>query len=345
MKRLVYLDGVKGLAAFCVLTGHFYLLFQTSMSEDMQAMERIPVINLLVNGRFAVCLFVIVSNYIFTKNIDGHFDIPSLQLRLLKRYFRLAIPIAFIVVFVAIMYYAGFFRTSDMPNEKLHKFWNTLSISAFLKQAVFSPLGYSKVLGPCWMLKYIFLGNLFIALLAIIANGKSLKTKILIYVIACILSLHFSSEWICVFTGGLFYVLEKAKIILGRVISVFCLLTSVIVVALPKSVFSGEITYYCISAPLMFWGILSIPKIQHLLSNNVFVFLGEQSLSIYLVHWPILCSLSCLLYLHSDMPNGGILVLNLTVTIIVTLIASVLYSRYVNKWADYIVNTIVNFLK
>ena len=345
MKRLVYFDGVKGLAAFCVLTGHFYLLFKQSMPEDIYAMERIPVVNLLINGRFAVCLFVIISNYIFTKNIDEHFDLPSLQLRLLKRYFRLAIPIAFIVVFVSLMYYAGLFHTSDMPSEKLHKFWNDLSISAFLKQAVFSPLGYSKVLGPCWMLKYIFLGNLFITLLSIIANGKSLRTKILIYVIVCILSLHFSTEWICVFTGGLLYVLEKAQITLGRVFAVLCLLASVIVAALPKSVFSGEISYYCVSAIFMFWGILSLPKMQFLLSNNFFAFLGDKALAIYLVHWPILCSLSCFLYLHSDMSNGWILVQNLAVTIIVILIASILYSRYVNKLADIIVNKIVNFLK
>ena len=63
-KRLIFLDSVKGLAAFCVLTGHFYMLFQQSMPETVRVIERIPVANLIVNGRYAVCLFVVISNYI-----------------------------------------------------------------------------------------------------------------------------------------------------------------------------------------------------------------------------------------------------------------------------------------
>ena len=341
-KRLIFLDSVKGLAAFCVLTGHFYMLFQQSMPETVQVIERIPVANLIVNGRYAVCLFVVISNYIFAKNIYEHFDMSSLQLRLLKRYFRLAIPIAFIVAAVCIMYYAGLFHTGDLSNGKLHKFWNGLSISTFLKQAIFSPLGYSKVLGPCWMLKYIFLGNLYIVLLAIITSGKSLKAQILIYTIACILSLYFSMEWICVFTGGLLYVLEKSQIMLKRG-AAMCLIASTVVAALPESVFSGNIGYYCIAANLMLWGILMLPKIQSLLSNSIFVFLGKQSLAIYLVHWPILCSLSCWLYI--TISNEWSLVLNLGMTVIITLIISVIYSRYVERWADYIVSKIVDFLK
>lgn len=342
MKRLAHLDGLKGLAAFCVMTGHFYLLFQQSMPDAVHAMERIPLANLLMNGQFAVCLFVVISNYIFAKSLDSHFDLQSLQQRLLKRYFRLAIPIAFIVFVVLVMYYFDLFHTVDLPNEKLHKYWKDLSASSFLKQAIFSPLGYSKVISPCWMLKFIFLGNMFIALLSIIVKGKGLRTKLLLYFFACVLCLHFSSQWICAFAGGALYELDKEKVTHWRGIPLLSLLISVIVAALPESVFSrGNIWYNTVAAVLMFWSIMRLPRMQYILEHKICRFLGVQSLAIYLVHWPILCSLSCTLYLYNGMSYNWSLIQNLALTVLVTMFASVLYTRYVNKWAEQIINKIL----
>lgn len=350
MNRIAYLDGLKGFAALCVLIHHFYMVFYGVVPDDIKVIEHIPFINMFVNGQFAVCLFIIISNYIFAKTINAHLDIVSLQRRITKRYFRLVIPIVFIVAVVAIMYYAGLFHLTELNDSKLDKFWNGLAATDFIKQVVFSPFGFSKVIGPFWMLKFIFLGNLFVALITIMVNGRSLSSKVIIYILAALLSIYFSTYWVCVFVGGLIYEARtsREKQFLGGIcvgIGMGALIISQTLTAMQPSVFSENKWVCIISATLFFYGILCLERIQSLLSKRVFGFLGENSLSIYLVHWPVVCSLSCFLFLQVLGDNWMNMTVNLLITITVALLLSYLYTKYVNRYSEVIVEIIMNHLK
>ncbi|MBE6247734.1 MAG: acyltransferase [Prevotella sp.] len=350
MNRIAYLDGLKGFAALCVLIHHFYMVFYGVVPDDVKVIEHIPFINMLVNGQFAVCIFIIISNYIFAKTINAHLDIISIQRRITKRYFRLVIPIVFIVAIVAIMYYAGMFHLTELNDSKLDKFWKGLTATDFIKQVFLSPFGYSKVIGPFWMLKYIFLGNLFVALITIMVNGRSLSSKVIIYLLAALLSINFSKYWVCAFVGGLIHEIRtnRKKQLGGALcvgIGIGALIISQTTTAMQPSVFSENKWVCIISATLFFYGILCLERIQSLLSKRAFGFLGENSLSIYLVHWPVVCSLSCLLFLQVLGDNWMYLTANLLITITVVLLLSYLYTKYVNKYSEVIVEKIMNRLK
>lgn len=350
MNRIAYLDGLKGFAALCVLIHHFYMVFYGVLPDGIKVIEHVPFINMLVNGQFAVCLFIIISNYIFAKTIDAHVDIISIQRRITKRYFRLVIPIIFIVAIVAIMYYAGMFHLTELNDSKLDKFWKGLTATDFIKQVLLSPFGYSKVIGPFWMLKFIFLGNLFVALMTIMVNGRSIFSKVIIYVLATLLSIYFSTYWVCAFIGGLIYEVRTTRekqvgeaIYVG--IGIGTLIISQIVTAMQPSVFNENKLVCIISATLFFYSILSLEGIQSLLSKKVFEFLGENSLSIYLIHWPVVCSLSCFLFFKVFGDGLMNITVNLLITIAVVLLLSYLYTKYVTRYSEVIVEIIMNHLK
>ena len=102
MKHLKYIDGIKGIACFCVFVHHFLLAFYTAYftgdpSESHFAsqidvkMAQSPV-SVVVNGQFWVCVFILVSSFLTARQVLCTDDMERISQSVWKRYFRLMLP-------------------------------------------------------------------------------------------------------------------------------------------------------------------------------------------------------------------------------------------------------------
>ena len=101
VKRVTYLDGLRGLACLVVVLDHYlYCYYPSTITGDPTiihnhfelTLARTPL-NVIYNGDLAVCVFFVLSGYVLSR---PYFSAPDklgfLSISALKRYPRLVIP-------------------------------------------------------------------------------------------------------------------------------------------------------------------------------------------------------------------------------------------------------------
>ena len=66
MEREKWIDSLKGIACVIVFLNHFWLTFAYTCI-GLNKIVTIRPFNILVNGNYAVCLFLIISAYVISK--------------------------------------------------------------------------------------------------------------------------------------------------------------------------------------------------------------------------------------------------------------------------------------
>ena len=347
-ERLLYLDGLKGIAAIWVFLHHFYLMTYTAMPTDWHIIEDIPFVNIFFNGNFAVHLFLMISSFLMTMIIRKNNNIISLQRTIVKRYFRLAVPISIIIILTCLLYYCNIMTVHEYSvltgNSKISNFFYELSPRDFVFSILFSPLGHNKVIGPCWMLKYIFIGTFLIAIINIAIHNLERKKRIFVYFLVLLLSYFISWNYVSIVMGMILYDIGAGggKKYLNKWAKFLLLLTAFSLPVLSPSLFKYIVWINIFSACCLFVAVYNSAILKKVLSTKGFLFLGKVSLGIYLIHWPILCSLSSTLLLR-NLASANILMV-LFLSIVVVLILSFLYSRYIETKCGRVVNFITDYI-
>lgn len=110
--RLDWVDGLKGISAIIVVLQHTLVtIFSVSASENF----RIPVLHHLWDGNFAVSVFIILSTMLTCHGIERHRDklLERYRYIVLKRYFRLVIPVGVIIVAMYLLNLLGLFYAEE----------------------------------------------------------------------------------------------------------------------------------------------------------------------------------------------------------------------------------------
>ncbi|MDD5616650.1 MAG: acyltransferase [Candidatus Methanoperedens sp.] len=105
MEKIKYLDGLRGLAAFIVVLGHyavgFYPASYTARIEEVRADNAVDLLisgtplNVFYGGNFAVTVFFILSGYVLSYKFFKYRDQEIIISSAVRRYFRLLIPVLF----------------------------------------------------------------------------------------------------------------------------------------------------------------------------------------------------------------------------------------------------------
>lgn len=348
-ERLLYLDGLKGIAAIWVVLHHFYLMTYTAMPTDWHIIEDIPFVNIFFNGNFAVHLFLMISSFLITMIIRKDNSIISLQRTIVKRYFRLAVPISIIIIITCLLYYCNLMAIHEISvltdNSKISNYFYELCPKDFVFSLLFSPLGHSKVIGPCWMLKFIFIGTFLIAIINIAIHNLERKKRILVYFLALLLSYYISWNYVSIILGMILYdigVLWGGQKYFNKWVIILLLLISFSLPVLSPSLFQNIVWINILAAVCLFLAVHYSIFLKKMLSTTGFQFLGKVSLGIYLIHWPVFCSLSSTLLLR-NLTSANILMI-LFLSIVVVLILSFLYSRYIETKSGRVVNFITDYI-
>ena len=329
-------DGLRGLAALNVVICHFIAAFLPSAlyynypnvfpkdptpSTGMAIMTT-PLATLSFNGHFPVVLFFVLSGYVLTiPYFNG--NINAIYKRLWGRYFRLNIPIFAAVMFAFILYHyrlyfnveASALSGSNWLAGCFDYFKPGFSLTEAIKSGVYRSIfhGDAYLVPPLWTLKIEFIGSLYLLTFYIIKPADKLVFPAVVYIFFLIFMHGSDSIYYFSILAGSLINLVRPSLNLARLIcavglffgafqfhsAVYGFLPSLSWIGLSEDI--EKTVYNLIGALLLTTGIVNGVGGSILQSRPV-QFLGQISFSLYIIHFSILCSLSCFLYLV--LPSG-----------------------------------------
>ena len=310
--RINYIDGLKGISTLIVFCSHFVGIFTC-----LTFLKEIPGINLLLDGTTAVHIFIMLSGFSICSSLTSNNDIEKTVSKIiLKRYFRLAIPIVLPTIFAYIFYTSGLCYNQQLgiltENQWLRNLLpSNITIANFLSSLVFGPIR-SSLITPLWMMHFIFFGTFLIIPICICANSlRNKKYKYSFLLIMSIIILKYNIFYFSASVGILihFYIKDGYN---NSSFSNFLVIFSSIAICI--SLFLEMEYVHIIRASLIVFLVISSSIAQYLFSLSFLQYINKIGYQIYLVHAPILCIWSSFYTLRYG-TNITTIVLNFTTTL------------------------------
>lgn len=285
--------------------------------------------NLILNGSLGVCIFFVISGYVLTVKYYKGEDLAVLRQGAIKRYPRLVLPAFVSIIFAYFLFATGQMR-NNLAGQLGASTWASqhYSEATTLVHSIYAGLIGAPVFGdvalnvPLWTLNMEITGSFLLFALYSLFGTKNKMLLLLVFTFFSIAlgnlrpyaffmlghPLYYMSFLLGSFLNITYKWLERKQTVSGAILVLgllvacidyspqFSLISSIPLPNLtPYSIdfnLQPRIFYYTISAVLIVAGILGFRPATKILSNKVFEYLGKISFSIYLLHWPIICSFS-----------------------------------------------------
>lgn len=356
LKKVYYLEGFRGLAAFIVVVAHYMQFYYSNPlfknpDTTLEVMLSKTPINLFYNGNFAVFSFFVLSGYVLSIKFFKNKDYEIIQASASKRYIRLAIPVLFSVIFSYVLLITDAYElfseyTGDLRYESMSQ--NFIEMIKITLYDIFFKYSNSYN-GVLWTMTYEFFGS-FIVFSFLALFGLNQK-RYLAY--AVIIFLFWDSYFLAFILGMLLsdlYNSSENVRVLSKRNSFFTSLMFIFGIYLgsyPYGSTSGSIYdflnfsfmdveyrafYHILGAFFMIIAILNSKILQKLFSMRLFIYLGKVSFSLYLVHFPILTSLS--FFIFDMVKNHYSYHVSFCITFIISLLITFALSHFVAKYID-----------
>lgn len=350
-KKLVYLDGLRGLGCVMVFLTHFVFAFYYGMYHYEPASCHLPgnldiaigksPLNLLFNGNTAVRLFLILSGYLLCRSLFLTGDKGRLLQSAKKRYLRLMPPVLAVNLVIWFCMKLGLYQNAQAAVLAGSTEWFA-GFNAFpadfpdmLKESLYGCFlfGTNDYNGVLWTLQMLFLGAYLDYLLAALLYGK--KWRWLIYGMLAVLLIR--TDFFSIFLG---YVLcdfmhtgwkLREKLCGCRPLNWILLAVGLYFMCYPSAGFGYEgtiwgilpfvfVNYYHILGVLCFvFAVLNLKAVQRFFSLGVFQYLGRISYSLYLIHFLVIATFGSWFFLQFQ----GVLGYNLTCLLNLILISGI----------------------
>lgn len=362
-KKLVYLDGLKGLGCVVVFLTHFVFAFYYGMYHYEPEACHLPgnldiaigksPLNLVFNGSSAVRLFLVLSGYLLCRGFFVTGDKNRLKKSAAKRYLRLMPAVLAVNVVIYLCMCLGLYQNGPAAALAGSQEWfagfNSFSPSFWemLKESLFGCFlfGTNDYNGVLWTMQMLFLGAyLDYGMAALVGRWRY---RYVVYAVTAVLLVR--TDFLSVFLG---YVLcdfmhtgwaLQRKLCENRVWNWFLLVVGLYFMGYPSAGFGYEgtiwgilpfvfVNYYHILGVLCFvFAVLNLEPLQRFFSLKVFRYLGRISYSLYLIHFLVIATFGAWFLLRFEGVLGYNLTgfLNLVLTGAITVGLSELSVRYV----------------
>ena len=334
MKRLKYLDGLRGLMSINVLLCHFICVYYPEMytmawaekysgGTPLQIFASTPL-SVLVNGNVAVQYFFVLSGFLAASSVFQKKDVDLFQ-SITGRYLRLFPVVASTTFFSFLLMIFGMMFHLEISNsvrntDFLLDYCNfTPTFGNIINNIFFKPfLSGSDYVGPFWTICYEVFG--YAIVLSLCALSKEKKLRRIMYVIVVILLRLNGQANYCSFVFGAFvadlfnytgpnttwlshiytkWVRHKAFLIpfyiFGTYLACIPFNQTGIYSFLPS--FVGVNLYRAAGIAMCLWCILNCGFAQAILEIKPIQWLGKISFTTYAVHWPLMLSLEAGLFM------------------------------------------------
>lgn len=362
-QKVVYLEGIRGAAAFIVVLAHFFQVFLPSVFEGRGDIVHFAFetpasktpINLLFNGNFSVTLFFVLSGYVLSCRFFRDKENSIIFSSAVRRYLRLAIPAFASVILAFTLMRLGFGYFDDISPITMSSMRDPYaadpSIWAMFREGLFNSFfTYGNQYNPVlWTMTYELFGS-FLILAFLFLLGKYriryiaypilifffLDSYYLGFVLGLLLSdLHNSGRnWLALVNRpwvNLLLVITGMYVGSYPYVSTNNTVYSILVWNAPG--FSFFVFYHVIGSFLIILAALNSKWMQTLFSSKPFAYLGKVSFSMYLVHFTIICTFGSYFFmqLSSRMSYEASLAIVIPITLIIIFAASHIMYRYIDN--------------
>ena len=205
--RLDWVDVLKGISSIIVVLQHtFVTIFGLSVFTDF----RLPIVHNLWDGNFAVSVFIILSTILTCHGIEKHRThlVERYKYIVLKRYFRLVVPVGVIIIAMYLLNLAGLFYAEEF-GAKTNNEWLMHSTETLIHvpgNILCAPLGGCyTILRVGWMLKYVFLGTMWVIILDLLLAGRKNSSKLFLLAICTYIAFKCDFYYVNVVVGHALY--------------------------------------------------------------------------------------------------------------------------------------------
>ena len=339
MKRLNYIDGLKGWCALAVCILHFQLMFAINGYVGWKCLPE-AVLNpveyyfrwfpysIFSNNSFPLYIFFALISfvvcYLFLKNKDEE----KLKQKIIMRYFRF-LPLVLISCLVAYLLLAfGLCPLQEFYDftgntwgyarlEESYSFFETLKISFFT--AFFKG---TQLVSPFWCLQYIFLGSVMTYIMMLLYTR--LNNKMFFFSFWALLFFFVDQNYLSFIVGMIAAIIANKEYALSQtsgamLIFCGCFFGLFPPVLLPS--FINIATFYAVGAGFILVGTHCCYNHHPVLCNRFMEFLGKESLSAIVWQFLIMQSLNIFLY-NYFYKIGTDIILNVAINFVVNMGAS-----------------------
>ena len=365
MKRLNYIDGLKGWCAASVCILHFQLMFvingyigwkclpEAALNAFEYYFKCFPY-SVLTNNSFPLYIFFalisFVVSYTFLKKPNGY----KLKQKILMRYFRF-LPLVLISCFAAYLLLA--FKLCPLQEyyditgntwgyarlEQSYSFLDMLQIAFFT--AFFRG---TQLVSPFWCMHYIFLGS--VLSFALMLPCSKAANKPLFFAAAMLLFYFVDQNYLAFIVGIIAGELANKEYSLGKangalLIVLGCVLGLFPPVLLPK--FINIASLYALGAGFVILGIHCCFSTHPLLCNRFMEFLGKESLALIVWQFLLMQSLNIFLYNYfykTGMGNPMNIAINFAVNMGLSVFLAWLSARTITPLTNCVCNKLRSLL-
>ncbi len=368
-EKIAYLDGLRGIAAVNVMIMHFFIVLAPAMIYGNQIPSHLGNFELIFSstplgligaGNFSVCIFFVLSGYVLTQKYFRMMNKYLIIIGALRSYIRLLIPVLAAIILSFLLSSAGLFHyyaetvmitANNNPANYWINYWTfTPNIVDAIKQAMWESffvggdLNYDPVL---WTMTIEFYGSMLVFAMALLFG--QLRNRWTFYLAAAVA--FFNSYYLAFIIGmalaDMFTNKTPVFRISNKIILSIILFVGLFIGSYPVSTVTNDSLYGFLNngffqTPKMVYHITGSGMILYVLSNSqwlqkafsspVPVFLGKISYSLYLVHFLVISSFTCALFLalYPLLPYSAAVLTSCILSLLLIVLLSYLFYKYVD---------------
>jgi len=358
-ERILWLDGFKGILCLLIFVHHFLLLFFPAIHYGEAApsylkgfdtyLSQSPL-SVIFNGNFMVALFCIISAIVISRSIMDTENREKLAGAVVKRYFRLMMPVLGVGFITFLFSNLGMF-TNVSVGEAVNSPWaiqyyrDAISFKDFMSSAFIRTWFYgdNTLSTAYWMLSELFVGSLVCMLLSVIP-WKYPKASCVFYIILAYVYVD-RADLMLAFILGTFigWISIYWQKLFNPYLGACALVLGILLGGYPSGVvpenfyryidFMSYVDWHILGAAATVFGLFCCKFIQKILCSRIFIWLGKISYSVYLIHILILFSFTTSLYrlLSLYMGYHMAVAISFVASTAVLIATSHIYQKYAEK--------------
>ena len=361
MKRLNYIDGLKGWCAISVCVLHFQLMFAINGYIGWKALPEAAIkpfeyyfewfpYSILTNNSFPLYIFFALTSFIVSYTFLKDKNEDKLKQKIVMRYFRF-LPLVVIACFAAYLLLAfqlcplqAFYDITGNTwgyarLEESYSFFDALKIGFFT-----SFFKGTQLVSPFWCLHYIFLGSMLSFIMMLLYT--KIDNKIFFFGSAIVLFYFVDPNYLAFLMGLIAGIIANKEYPMAKATGAFlvaagCILGLFPPVLLPS--FINAVTLYALGAGLVIVGIHCCFSNHRLLCNQFAEFLGKESLALIVWQFLVMQSLNIFLYNYfysTGMNNSMNIAINFFVNAGLSLFFTWVSAKTITPLTNYLCNRI-----
>jgi peptidoglycan/LPS O-acetylase OafA/YrhL len=364
--RRAYLDGLRGVAALIVLFSHLTIsllpAIVTFSPNEVHSRYDIAIGNsplaLFWAGNFAVCLFFVLSGFVLS-DFCAHSRL-SFPATVVRRYLRLAVPILATSTFAWLLMFLGAYMNYEAAVQVTGSGWLSMWYRGFspdffdmVWESVYRAFasGHSIYNSNLWTMQIELAGSVYIFMLHGLIRYRPIRIAL-----SCVLIwINNNNFYGLFFAGALLYDLDDALDYLvyklGRLRPLSDLAFFIVFLfgafcgSFPHlqpgmsatwhswlSQSTDPIAWHMVGAVLVMVALLRSHALQYVFQTPPGRYLGRISFVLYLIHIPIVCSVTAgLALLFAGLPYPAIVILCSVGTLALVIPLSGFLATYIDE--------------